>query len=72
VASEYGIHLMACYFIIHHHGGKMDARSVPGFGTTFLLRLPLRPEPPGPTGETDFLQKALFNEELWEKLVSAE
>ena len=24
---EYGIHLMACYFIVHHHGGQIEARS---------------------------------------------
>ena len=71
VASEYGIHLMACFFIIHHHGGKMEARSTPSFGTTFLLRLPLKPEPvASSTGQTDFLQKALLNQELWEKLIS--
>jgi two-component system probable response regulator PhcQ len=72
VASEYGIHLMACFFIIHHHGGKMEARSLPGFGTTFLLRLPLQPEPVAPSGETDFLQKALLNEELWQKLLTSD
>ena len=27
---EYGIHLMACYFIVHHHGGRIDARSDDG------------------------------------------
>ena len=70
VASEYGIHLMACFFIIHHHGGKMEARSTPGFGTTFLLRLPLKPEPvQSSTGQTDFLQKALLNQEFCEKLI---
>ena len=74
VASEYGIHLLACFFIIHHHGGKMEARSLPGFGTTFLLRLPLQPErtAPAPTGEGEFLQKALLNQELWEKLLATE
>jgi two-component system, probable response regulator PhcQ len=74
VASEYGIHLMACYFIIHHHGGKMEARSMPGFGTTFLLRLPLQPERAAapPPDEGNFLQKALLNQELWEKLVGSE
>ena len=73
VASEYGIHLMACYFIIHHHGGKMEARSMPGFGTTFLLRLPLQPErAAAPTDEASFLQKALLNQELWEKLLTTE
>jgi two-component system, probable response regulator PhcQ len=73
VASEYGIHLMACFFIIHHHGGKMEARSLPGFGTTFLLRLPLQPERTSPGGgETDFLQKALMNQELWDRLLTVE
>ncbi len=74
VASEYGIHLMACFFIIHHHGGKMEARSLPGFGTTFLLRLPLQPEraAAAPADEGNFLQKALLNQELWEKLLTTE
>src|SRR5689334_19776901 len=40
---EYGIHLMACYFIVHHHGGRIDARSEEGKGTTFTLRMPLNP-----------------------------
>jgi len=73
VASEYGIHLMACYFIIHHHGGKMEARSLPGFGTTFLLHLPLQPERvAAPAADDNFLQKALLNQELWEKLTTSE
>ena len=72
VASEYGIHLMACFFIIHHHGGKMEARSLPGFGTTFLLRLPLQPERAAPSSEGEFLQKALLNQELWDKLLTTE
>ena len=24
---EYGINLMACFFIVHHHGGKIEARN---------------------------------------------
>ena len=24
---EYGIHLMACYFIVHHHNGQINAQS---------------------------------------------
>jgi two-component system, probable response regulator PhcQ len=71
VPSEYGINLMACFFIVHHHGGKIDAKSESGRGTTFTLRLPLRPAPAvTPSSETDFLQKALLNEELWQKLIS--
>ena len=43
---EYGIHLMACYFIVHHHGGRIEARSEAGQGTTFTLRLPVNPTRP--------------------------
>lgn len=71
--TEYGIHLMACYFIVHHHGGKIEAKSEEGQGTTFVLRLPLNPNQAAGTGESpDFVQKALLNETLWEKLVTAE
>jgi signal transduction histidine kinase len=70
--SEYGIHLMACFFIVHHHGGKIEARSQPGRGTTFTLHLPLQPEPVViSTSDTDFLRKALLNENLWEKLLTS-
>src|SRR5213594_611450 len=55
---EYGIHLMACYFIVHHHGGRIDARSENGKGTTFTLRLPLNPNQiTAPQLDQDFLQK---------------
>jgi two-component system probable response regulator PhcQ len=70
---EYGIHLMACYFIVHHHGGRIEARSEGGQGTTFVIRLPLNPAHASSTQtDTDFLQKALLNENLWEKLISTE
>jgi two-component system probable response regulator PhcQ len=69
--SEYGINLMACFFIVHHHGGKIEAKSQPGGGNTFTLRLPLNPEPTSSSpDETVFLQKALLNEGLWEKLLT--
>ena len=70
---EYGIHLMACYFIVHHHGGRIDARSEPGQGTTFTLRLPVNPDQVLPLqDEHDFLQKVLLSETLWEKLITSE
>jgi two-component system probable response regulator PhcQ len=71
---EYGIHLMACYFVVHHHGGRIDARSEPGKGTTFSLHLPVNPvQVPSPTSEgPDFLHKALLNDRLWEKLLSSD
>jgi two-component system probable response regulator PhcQ len=70
--SEYGINLMACFFIVHHHGGKIEASSLPGFGNRFVLRLPLNPESTGATtSDSEFLQKALLNEGLWEKLLAS-
>src|SRR5271170_7346597 len=59
VPSEYGIRLMACFFIVHHHGGKIEAKSRPGRGTTFIIRLPLQPDhaaSPSPD-EGEFIQK---------------
>jgi len=73
IPSEYGIHLMACFFIVYHHGGRIDAKSQPGQGTTFTIWLPLNPERAAPPpSEQDFFQKVLLNEELWEKLISSE
>jgi two-component system, probable response regulator PhcQ len=71
VQSEYGIHLMACFFIVHHHGGKIDARSEQGKGTTFTIHMPLNPEKTVATvKDTDFMRKAVLNEELWQKLMT--
>jgi two-component system probable response regulator PhcQ len=71
--TEYGIHLMACYFIVHHHGGRIEARSEEGQGTTFTLRLPLNPtQATQSQGDQELLQKVLLSETLWEKLISSE
>lgn len=71
--AEYGIHLMACYFIVFHHGGKIEAKSEAGKGTTFTIRIPLNPESAvTPAADQDFVKKALLNESLWEKLISTD
>jgi two-component system, probable response regulator PhcQ len=70
---EYGIHLMACYFIVHHHGGKIEACSESGQGTTFTIRFPVDPNlAPPATPDTDFLRKVLLNDGIWEKLLKSE
>ena len=70
---EYGIHLMACYFIVHHHSGRIEARSDEGKGTTFIIRLPLNPNLASqPQQEQEFLHKVLLSETLWEKLISSD
>ena len=45
--SEYGINLMICSFIVHHHGGTIEVHSAAAGGNTFTLRLPLQPEKDG-------------------------
>ncbi len=70
---EYGINLMACYFIVHHHGGKIEATSEPGQGATFILRMPINSNRPSANAnDKDLFQKVLLNESLWEKLVSTD
>ena len=70
---EYGIHLMACYFIVYHHGGRIEAKSEEGRGTTFLLRMPTNSNQATiAQPEQEFLQKVLLSETLWEKLITSE
>jgi two-component system probable response regulator PhcQ len=70
--SEYGINLMACFFIAHHHGGTIEAVSPAGGGNLFTIRLPLAPEPVSSSSEdTQFLKKAMLNEQLWDKLITS-
>ena len=69
--QEFGINLMACYFIVYHHGGEIHAASEEGEGTTFTITLPTKPR----IGSTDFdeqafINKVLTNETLWENLLA--
>jgi len=72
--SEYGINLMACFFIVHHHGGRIEAQNLPGGGNRFTIRLPLQPERAAAAAseDTDFLRKAMLNENLWDKLLTSD
>ena len=68
--SEYGINLMACFFIAHHHGGKIEAHNLPGAGNVITVRLPLRPgKGEATSGGTEFFRKSLLNDGLWGKLI---
>lgn len=69
--EEFGLNLMACFFIVYHHGGKIEVQSKKGEGTTFSVTLPVNPaERSLVQNDTDFLPSMLSNEALWEKLLA--
>ena len=58
--KEFGIYLMACYFIVYYHGGKIDVTSKAGEGTQFILTFPTKPRPrTAAEEERAFLAKVL-------------
>lgn len=70
---EFGINLMACYFIIYHHGGRIDVQNQEGQGVTFTLTFPLRPKMASPAEDEEaFITKVLMNDAFWERLVAGE
>jgi len=70
---EFGINLMACYFIIYHHGGKIEVQNQEGQGVTFSLTFPVRPKVASPAEEEEaFITKVLMNDAFWERLLAGE
>ena len=63
--SEHGIYLMACFFIVHQHGGRIEAASQPGQGTTFTLHFPVDPDRSVRDLSQGLLQKSRLGEQLW-------
>jgi two-component system probable response regulator PhcQ len=69
--QEFGINLMAAYFIVYHHGGRIQVKAGALEGTTFVLTFCTHPRViAGANGEHEFLEKVLMNETLWERLLA--
>ncbi len=69
--QEFGINLMAAYFIVYHHGGRIQVKAGPLGGTVFVLTFSTHPHiNSGREGEHEFLEKVLMNETLWERLLA--
>lgn len=70
-AENFGIGLMAAFFIVHHHGGRIAVEARLEGGLRYVIRLPLeRPESPPQEQGGDFLARLMTNERLWEKLLA--
>ena len=71
--EKFGINLMACYFIVYHHGGKIDIRNEEGQGLTVTLIFPMQPKLESPGDEEQaFLQRVLVNDAFWERVIAAQ
>ena len=69
--SEHGINLMACYFIVHYHGGKIEARNAESQGTEFVMEFPVSGNAPAQAIQNrEFFQKLSITDDLWQKLLS--
>lgn len=69
--DESGVNLMACFFIVHHHGGQIDVRGRKEGGLQFVIRLPVQPAiGAGAEGSGEFLARLMTNERLWERLLA--
>jgi two-component system probable response regulator PhcQ len=69
---EFGINLLACYFIVYHHGGKINVRCEAGQGATFTLTFPTKPKLDLPAVEEEaFLNRVLVNDAFWERIIAA-
>lgn len=62
--DDFGVNMMACYSIIHHHGGMIEAKSGSLNGVEITVDLPVEPAQPL-NDATDFFQSMLDHEERW-------
>jgi two-component system probable response regulator PhcQ len=72
-AQDFGIYLMACYFIVYHHGGRINLDPRQGAGLNLRITLPLEPPTASLQIESEeFLLRAMTNERLWDRLLAGE
>jgi two-component system probable response regulator PhcQ len=71
--EKFGLDLLGVYFLVHHHGGHIEADSLPGEGTTYRIEFPLLAESETQASSSrDFVTKVLMNDALWERLLAGD
>ncbi|MDZ4287089.1 MAG: hybrid sensor histidine kinase/response regulator [Prosthecobacter sp.] len=73
-SQDFGLNLLAVFFLAHHHGGHVETTSTEGKGVTYKLDIPLLAETPPPVSSSsnDFVVKVLMNDVLWERLLAGQ
>jgi K+-sensing histidine kinase KdpD len=62
-----GLHLMAAFLVIYHHGGVVHSTLEAGKGRVLRFHIPIDPDKMMVTeGERNFLHKLLFSETFWD------
>jgi two-component system probable response regulator PhcQ len=62
--NEFGVNMMACFVIVHLHGGTIEARPVEPVGLELQIQIPVEP-PTHIESEDDFFQILSDHEERW-------
>ncbi|MDQ8181471.1 hybrid sensor histidine kinase/response regulator [Pelagicoccus sp. SDUM812005] len=71
--DQYGINLLAAFFLVHHHSGTISAAKSDLGGVRFDIWLPVDPSSmPSTQGEEAFLQRVMEAERAWEKKLIGE
>lgn len=73
-SDKFGLNLLGVYFLVHHHGGHIEAESSPGEGVKYTIEIPLISSNDKPTNSSsrDFVTKVLMNDALWERLLAGD
>jgi two-component system probable response regulator PhcQ len=68
--DQYGLNLLASFFLIYHHSGTISVSSSSSGGALFEIFLPEDPaSPPSLADEEEFLRRVLATEKSWEKML---
>jgi nitrogen-specific signal transduction histidine kinase len=71
--QEFSINLMACHFIVHQYGGRIQVTNHERRGVIFTVTLPLRAKTESlPADEETFIATVLINEAFWQRILAGQ
>lgn len=64
-------HLLLCYLVVYHHGGRVMIQSWEDQTQSLIFQLPVDPqEVPPQSIDKGFYERMLFNDSLWERILT--